>query len=81
MAEIAPIFEGVSKVDGSPLFAGYSCRECGEHRTVGSRRAWCFDDSEWCYSSGIDMACRGCEIASLRAQIEGSAKPDKDLTE
>jgi hypothetical protein len=48
------------------LFEGFEPRECGEHHTVGSYRAWCFDDTEWCYPS---TPCRGCEITSLREKI------------
>lgn len=48
------------------LFVGWEPRECGDHRTVGDYRAWCFDCGEWCYSREIDMACKGCEIAHLR---------------
>lgn len=51
------------------LFVGWEPRECGEHRTVGDYRAWCFDCSEWCYSHEIDAACKGCEIASLRTAL------------
>jgi hypothetical protein len=40
-------------------FEGYEPRFCGEHRTVGSHRAWCFDCAEWCYPNGV-MACEGC---------------------
>lgn len=46
------------------LFVGYRPRECGEHRTVGGHRAWCFDCAEWCYSSGIEMGCRGCQASN-----------------
>lgn len=48
------------------LFEGFEPRECGDHRTVGSYRAWCFDDTEWCYPS---TPCRGCELTALRQQI------------
>lgn len=44
-------------------FYGHENRECGEHRTVGSHRAWCFDDGEWCYPG---IPCRGCELPALR---------------
>lgn len=47
-------------------FEGHKGRECGDHRTTGGR-AWCFDDSEWCYP---EMPCRGCEVPLLRAEIE-----------
>lgn len=49
-------------------FEGHSDRECGEHRTVGSHRAWCFDCHEWCYPN-VDMACRGCELPHLRREL------------
>lgn len=33
---------------------------CGEHRTVGPVRAWCYSCQEWCYRSD---GCRGCKGA------------------
>ena len=48
------------------LFTGHRPRECGEHRTVGPHRAWCFDCGEWCYPDG-DLACKGCRIPALEA--------------
>jgi hypothetical protein len=39
-------------------FEGHTPRVCGEHRTVGSHRAWCFDDGSWCYP---DDPCAGCD--------------------
>ena len=30
-----------------------------EHRTVGPHRAWCFNDSEWCYPDQ-DLMCPCC---------------------
>jgi hypothetical protein len=50
------------------LFTGHEPRECGEHRTVGPHRAWCFDCSEWCYPSE-DLACKGCRIPILETQL------------
>jgi len=50
-------------------FEGYEPRECGEHRTVGAHRAWCFDDSEWCYSHDQDAGCKGCRIPFLEAAL------------
>lgn len=50
---------------GNDPWVGLEVRECGEHRTTGGR-AWCFEDSEWCYPSQF---CRGCELAVLRARI------------
>jgi hypothetical protein len=52
--------------DHKPDWEGFEQRECGEHRTVGSHRAWCFEDSEWCYPT---IPCRGCELPVLRARI------------
>lgn len=54
------------------LFEGFEPRECGEHRTVGDYRAWCHDDTEWCYPSS---PCRGCEIVALRQRIEELENP------
>lgn len=53
-------------------FLGHEPRECGEHRTVGEHRAWCFADSEWCYPT---EPCRGCEIVGLRARAAGAGGP------
>lgn len=39
-------------------FEGFTPRTCGEHRTVGLHRAWCFDDSQWCYPNEF---CSGCK--------------------
>lgn len=47
-------------------FEGHDPRECGEHRTVGPHRAWCYDCREWCYP---DSPCKGCELPQLRAQV------------
>jgi hypothetical protein len=40
------------------LFEGHAGRSCGEHRTTGGR-AWCYDDSEWCYPRS---PCGGCMV-------------------
>jgi len=56
--------------ESRPLWTGVEPRECGEHRTVGSHRAWCFDCSEWCYSRTPEMHCRGCELPGLRQRLE-----------
>lgn len=53
--------------DTRPNFEGHAERECGDHRTVGPHRAWCYDCHEWCYPEG---ACRGCELPGLRAESE-----------
>lgn len=51
----APLFETGS--DRFLLFVGHDGRECGEHRTVGSHRAWCFDCGEWCYPNSPCVRC------------------------
>ena len=56
-----------------PNFEGHPGRECGEHRTVGSHRAWCHDCSEWCYPAS---PCKGCELPLLRATIK-----ERDMTD
>lgn len=45
------------------LFEGHLPRLCGEHRTVGPHRAWCFDCHEWCYPAWW-WGCAGCRIPS-----------------
>lgn len=53
-------------------FHGHQPRECGEHRTVGTHRAWCYQCQEWCYPSTSEgLPCRGCELPMLRARIRG----------
>lgn len=56
-------------IGGEANFHGHWPRECGEHRTVGTHRAWCLDCTEWCYPR-MDAACKGCEIVHLRNQLE-----------
>ena len=48
-------------------FLGHAGSECGEHRTVGAHRAWCFQCSEWCYP---EVPCKGCELPKLRAKLK-----------
>lgn len=48
-------------------FEGFHDSECGEHRTVGPHRAWCFACGTWCYP---DAPCPGCEAPRLRAEVE-----------
>ena len=55
----------------SANFEGHGGRECGEHRTVGSHRAWCYDCSEWCYP---EIPCRGCKIPQLEAGLTEANK-------
>lgn len=50
------------------LFEGHSPRECGEHRTVGAHRAWCFGCTEWCYPDP-ELACKGCRLPLLEAEL------------
>lgn len=62
--------------DTRPNFEGHAERECGDHRTVGPHRAWCYDCCEWCYPEG---ACRGCELPGLRAENERLRKSLREL--
>lgn len=64
----------VNEIIEQAYFHGHTPRECGEHRTVGAHRAWCFDCTEWCYPR-IDMACKGCEIVHLRKRLESGETP------
>ena len=60
-----------------PNWEGWPDRECGDHRTVGYHRAWCFDCSEWCYpGERAEDGCAGCrepakdsELTRLRAAV------------
>jgi hypothetical protein len=52
--------EAVSNWEGREL------RQCNDHRTVGSHRAWCHDCHEWCYPR---MPCRGCELPAMESLI------------
>jgi hypothetical protein len=51
-----------------PAFTGHQPRECGEHRTVGPHRAWCFECSEWCYPA-IAQGCKGCRASVLEGIV------------
>ncbi len=44
-------------------FIGHNPRFCGEHRTVGEHRAWCFQCAEWCYPDG---PCARCVLAQWK---------------
>lgn len=46
-------------LDTHGSFYGFESRDCGEHRTVGPHRAWCFDCSEWCYPGAPCQRCHG----------------------
>lgn len=63
---------GAETRDEYANFIGYTGRECGEHRTVGEHRAWCFGCTEYCYPGGLAGAgpCKGCELPMLRLQVE-----------
>jgi hypothetical protein len=52
-------------------FEGHEPRNCGEHRTVGPHRAWCYDCSEWCYPGPINEAgaCNGCRVPYLETEL------------
>ena len=47
-------------------FVGFEPRLCGEHRTVGPHRAWCFDCREWCYPDP-EIACIRCNPKVIEA--------------
>lgn len=49
-----------------PNFEGHEHRECGEHRTVGPHRAWCYDCEEWCYPS---WPCVRCQLPSIKNHL------------
>jgi hypothetical protein len=55
----------------APNFEGHPGRECGEHRTVGPHRAFCFDCSEWCYPSS---PCARCELPALPPEREAPSR-------
>lgn len=55
--------EQVEVRDDRGYFEGFEPRECGEHRTVGDYRAWCYDCTEWCYPH---QPCVRCEIVTIR---------------
>jgi hypothetical protein len=50
-----------------------------DHRTVGSHRAWCHNDHEWCYPHSW---CDCCHYAEGHQRIwldsEGNQVPDAD---
>ncbi len=52
---VSGVGEGTT-TDEAPLFHGHG-GDCGEHRTVGPHRAWCYACQEWCYPSSC---CTGC---------------------
>lgn len=56
-----------TRTDTRPNFEGHAERECGEHRTAGPHRAWCFDCTEWCSATA---PCKGCEVPQLLDEIE-----------
>lgn len=63
--------------DASGNFQGFEDRECGDHRTVGEHRAWCHEDTTWCYPNS---PCPRCELPQLRAEVkslqgDGSPRP------
>jgi hypothetical protein len=56
----------VSAPPNGAEFTDLDGRECGEHRTTGTR-AWCFDCSEKC---SPDIPCKGCERPHLLDELE-----------
>lgn len=61
-------------------FLGHEPRECGEHRTVGSYRAWCFDCGEWCYPGDPCVRCEGRGATGLMHddQVDRTEEPAGD---
>lgn len=53
-------------------FEGHEPRECGEHRTVGSHRAYCYDCHMWCYPR-IEVACHGCRNPVIEKLLDDMA--------
>jgi len=49
--------KGCAAVSDDPNWEGVP--DAPEHRTVGPHRAWCFNDSEWCYPEQ-DLMCDCC---------------------
>lgn len=67
-------------LDTEGSFYGFQSRDCGEHRTVGPHRAWCYDCSEWCYPN---EPCRRCHGVSevLRILARGYGIEDQTAEE
>lgn len=42
--------------------------EAGEHRTVGTHRAWCHECHEWCYPNHVGW-CRCCHYAKGEVEL------------
>lgn len=57
IVEMFPVSAPHLDTEGS--FYGFQSRDCGEHRTVGPHRAWCYDCSEWCYPKAPCVRCHG----------------------
>src|SRR5918997_82846 len=51
------LLDDLAPIDTRPNFEGHPDRLCGDHRTVGPHRAWCFDCGEWCYPSQPCVRC------------------------
>jgi hypothetical protein len=75
IVELFPVSEPHLDTEGS--FYGFQSRDCGEHRTVGPHRAWCFDCSEWCYRNAPCARCHGVHEA-LRILAVGLGVVEED---
>lgn len=66
--------------DPSGAFLNHWPTTCGDHRTVGAHRSWCFTCAEWCYPS---MPCTGCAGAAddLAAGIAWTSVVDGDVAQ
>lgn len=67
-----------SASDARPYFHGHG-GECGEHRTVGTHRAWCYQCTEWCYpdhqdDESFESRCMGCRIKGLLTVIDAAKR-------
>lgn len=68
----------MSDDDPKTYFEGHTPRECGEHRTLGSHRAWCYDCREYCYPR-IAAACNGCRNPVIESLLDDLAALLDDL--
>lgn len=62
--------------DGDGRFQGRRDTPC-EHRTVGSHRAWCFEDTEWCY---LARRVRGMRRRPVSSSTRAAPRPGRDIT-
>lgn len=56
-------------------YFGHQPRDCGNHRTFGSHRAWCGDCRKWCYPHS---PCAGCQTTHDRVEPAASTAAELD---